>query len=60
MKSITGATWVVDADGQDKTFTVNEQTKIVGEPKVGDLVQVLARQHDDGTLTAIAVMRLRF
>jgi hypothetical protein len=59
VKSITGSTWVVTADGEDKTFTVNEQTKIAGDPKVGNLVQVLAMQAEDGTLTAIVVIRLR-
>lgn len=62
VKSITGPTWVVTVDGsnEEKTFTVNERTKVTGAPVVGDLVQVLATQADDGKLTAIAVMKLRF
>ena len=60
VKSITGPTWVVTVDGEDKTFTVNERTKVTPDTGVGDLVQVLASQADDGTLTAITVIKLRF
>jgi Domain of unknown function (DUF5666) len=60
VKSIAGTTWVVTADGEDKTMTVNERTKVTPDTGVGDLVQVLASQADDGALTAIAVIRLRF
>ncbi len=60
VKSITGPTWVVTADAGDRTIAVNERTKIAGNPTVGDLVQVLASEAEDGTLTAIAVMKLRF
>ncbi|MGZ8709679.1 MAG: DUF5666 domain-containing protein [Thermoanaerobaculia bacterium] len=60
VKSITGATWVITADAGDKTITVNERTKVTGTPTVGDLVQVLASEAEDGALTAIAIMRLRF
>lgn len=60
VKSIDGATWVVTSEGEDRTFTVNDRTKIAGDPRVGNLVHVLAQQHDDGTLTAITVMKLRF
>ena len=60
VKSISGSTWVVtEGPSHERTFTVNERTKITGNPKTGDLVQVFATQADDGTLTAIAVMRLR-
>lgn len=60
VKSIAGTTWVVTTDGEDKTMTVNEQTKVTPDTGVGHLVQVLASQADDGTLTALAVIRLRF
>jgi hypothetical protein len=60
VKSITGSTWVVTVDGGgDKTFIVNDKTKITPDTGVGNLVQVMAVQADDGTLTAIAVIRLR-
>ncbi|HEV7240066.1 MAG TPA: DUF5666 domain-containing protein [Thermoanaerobaculia bacterium] len=60
VKSVTGATWVVTVDGEDKTFTVNDHTKITTDTGVGDFVQVLASQADDGALTALVVMKLRF
>jgi hypothetical protein len=61
VKSIAGPAWVVTEDGNgDRTFTVNDRTKVTPETGVGDLVQVLASQADDGTLTAIAVIKLRF
>ena len=61
VKSITGATWVVTEDGaSDRTFTVNEKTKVTPDTGVNDLVQVLASQADDGKLTALAVIKLRF
>lgn len=60
VKSIAGPTWVVTADGADKTLTIDERTKITPDTGVGDLVQVLAAQADDGALTAIVVIKLRF
>lgn len=60
VKSVTGSTWVVTVKGEDKTFTVNERTKVTPDTGVGDLVQVLASQADDGTLTAITVIKLPF
>ena len=60
VKSITGPTWVVTVDAADKTFTVNERTKVTPNTGVGDLVQVLASQADDGTLTAMTVIKLGF
>ncbi len=61
VKSITGPTWVVTEDGAgDRTFTVNDRTKVTPETGVGNLVQVLASQADDGKLTALAVIKLRF
>lgn len=59
VKSITGSTWVVDTDGEDRTFTVNDRTKVTPETGVGNLVQVLASEAEDETLTAIAVLKLR-
>lgn len=60
VKSITGSTWVVTENAaHERTFTVNERTKVTPETGVGDLVQVLASQADDGTLTALVVMKLR-
>jgi hypothetical protein len=61
VKSITGSTWVVTEDPtHERTFTVNERTKLLGNPGAGDFVHVFAHQKEDGTLTAISVTRLRF
>lgn len=62
VKSIEGATWVVTEDpAHERTFAVNERTKVVGNPGAGDFVHVFAHENsEDGTLTAISVMRLRF
>lgn len=59
VKSISGPTWVVTVDGADKIFTVNDQTKVTPDTGVGNLVQVLASEAADGTLTALVVMKLR-
>lgn len=60
VKSIAGGTWVVTADGADKTFSVTDRTKVTPGIVVGDFVSVMATQNSDGTLTAIMVMELRF
>ncbi|HEX6095522.1 MAG TPA: DUF5666 domain-containing protein [Thermoanaerobaculia bacterium] len=60
VKSITGSTWVVTEDAtHERTFTVNERTKVLGNPRVGDLVHVFAHETEGGVLNAITVMRLR-
>ena len=41
VRSISSTLWVINAEGKDVTVTVNAQTKIVGNPKVGDMVDVL-------------------
>ena len=60
VQSIAGGIWVVRTDDDDKTMKVTDRTKVTPNTGVGNLVQVLAAEDDDGTLTAIAVMRLRF
>lgn len=60
VKSIAATTWVVTAEGVDKTFTVTERTKVTPGIVVGDLVGVIATQNSDGTLTAVTIMELRF
>lgn len=60
VKSIDGPKWVVtESPARERTFTVNERTKVLGNPGVGELVHVLAQQSDDGTLIALTVTRLR-
>ena len=41
VKSISNDLWVINAQGKDVSVTVNAQTKIVGDPKIGDTVDVL-------------------
>jgi hypothetical protein len=62
VKSIAGTTWTVNTEQGDKTFTVNDSTKILssGTIAVGDLVDVTAVTRDDGSLLAITIAKLRF
>lgn len=46
--SIEGSTWTVDA----KPFVVNDQTVFIGDPGIGDFVEV--KFHLDGAGTAVA------
>lgn len=59
VKSIDGSRWVVTADTGDKTFTVNDHTKVGPGIVVGDRVSVIAHENADGTLTALTVVELR-
>ena len=45
------------ADGTTTTVKVDARTKIVGEPRVGDEVDVLARRESDGSLLAVLIQR---
>ena len=56
VKSIAADAWVVTVDGTDTTFAVNAATKIVGDPKVGDKVDVLAQKDSSGALTALLIV----
>lgn len=59
VRSISSALWVITAEGKDWMITVNAQTKIVGEPKVGDTVDVLITA-DNVALSIINEPQLRF
>lgn len=54
VKTITADAWTID----DTRVLINAQTKIVGSPKVGDNVEVLAQKNDAGALVAILILRL--
>lgn len=41
VRSISNTAWVIAAEERVWTITVNAQTKIIGDPKVGDTVDVL-------------------
>lgn len=59
VKTIGATSWTVTVDGADRTFTVNENTKIMPGIAVGDPVDVVAVKRDDGTLLALTIVRLR-
>lgn len=58
VKSISASAWVITADGKDTTVSIDAQTKILGDPKVGDAVQVLANVDSAHNYTAIAIIKL--
>jgi hypothetical protein len=56
VKSIGGESWVItDSRRGDVTVTVNAQTKILGSPKVGDTVDVIANVDNANNFVAIAI-----
>ena len=61
VKSISAASWTIGpkvGDGPDRLFAVNAKTKIVGDPKVGDEVGVLAQKQADGSYLAISIVKV--
>ncbi len=57
VKSIGTDSWVIAAaSGRDITVSVNAQTKIIGSPKVGDSVDVLANVDSANNYIAISIM----
>jgi hypothetical protein len=59
VKSIGTASWVITGrDGKDTTITIDAQTKIIGDPKVGDSVQVMATIDAAHNYNAIAIVKL--
>jgi hypothetical protein len=57
VKSIAADAWVITDHSGDVTVTVNAQTKIVGDPKVGDTVDVLTRTDSSSKLVAISIIK---
>lgn len=58
VKTIETESWVITAeDGLDVTFVVNIDTKIIGEPKVGDSVHVLYMIDSANAKIALAIVR---
>ena len=55
VRSIANDSWVIDQNGKDVTVKVDANTKIAGDPKVGDTVEVLVV---DGV--ALAILRSPF
>jgi len=57
VKSIGTESWVITASsGSDITVNVNAQTRIIGSPKVGDSVDVLANVDSANNYVAISIM----
>ncbi|MBK6403916.1 MAG: hypothetical protein IPF66_02080 [Holophagales bacterium] len=60
VKAIGTTSWTVGptaGDGPDRLFAVSEKTRILGDPKVGDQVGVLAQRQTDGSYLALVIAR---
>ena len=58
VKSIGAASWVItDGRGKDVTVVVNAQTKIVGDPKIGDAVDVVISVDSASANVAVSIMK---
>ena len=58
VKSIGTDSWVItDKSGKDWTIVVNSQTKIVGDPKAGDTVDILANVDNANQYVAVSIMK---
>lgn len=60
--SIASTVWVVKKDGGNEQITlkIDRNTKIEPRIAAGDRVDVVAQKHDDGTFTALAIVKRRF
>ncbi len=57
VKAIGTESWTLSVDGKERTLLVNAQTKVVGEPKVGDEVDVLSQPDSAGNLVALLIVK---
>lgn len=60
VKSISATTWTIGpkaGTAPDRVFEVNAATKIVGAPKVGDEVGVMALKNGGGTSVAVIIAK---
>jgi hypothetical protein len=53
LQAIAGSTWIIDG----RAVQVTGNTKIHGDPRIGDRVEVKARRQPDGTLVALEIER---
>jgi hypothetical protein len=60
VKSIAADNWVITTTTGDITVLVNTQTKIVGDPKAGDRVDVMATTDSANKYVALAIMKSIF
>ena len=59
VKSISSLSWVITGkDGKDTTIVIDAQTKVVGDPKVGDWVQVMATIDSAHNYVAILIAKV--
>jgi hypothetical protein len=59
VKSISATAWILTGgDGKDVTVTIDGQTKILGSPKAGDQVQVIANVDTAHNYVAVLILRL--
>ena len=60
VKLISDSAWVIQREENEQKVIVNGSSKIEPGIKVGDNVEVIAQRNDDGTATALAIMKRRF
>lgn len=59
VKSIGPTAWVITShDGKETTVSVDSQTKIVGDPKIGDSVQVMANVDSAHNYLATLIVKI--
>jgi hypothetical protein len=57
VKSIGSTAWVITVKDHDTTFVINAATKILGDPKVGDKVEVLFTVDSAHANVALSIMK---
>jgi hypothetical protein len=58
VKTIGTESWTItDRDGKEWTIVVNSQTKVVGDPKVGDSVEILANIDNANRYVALSILK---
>ena len=57
VRTMGATSWTVRVDNADRTFTVNDRTRIMPGIQVGDTVSVMTVENSDGTHTAVAILR---
>ena len=61
VKSIGTSSWVItESHGKDITVNIDAQTKIIGSPKAGDEVEVLANVDSANNYVAISILAVSF
>jgi hypothetical protein len=56
VKSISNTSWVITVNSKDITIVVNAQTKIAGNPKVGDTVDVVTSTDSANNYVALTII----